>query len=105
MANIRNANTFYVDTVAADTSVSTTGNLVVQNAKVKGVVVTASSANAVIVLKDISTGNIKLDLRVPTSGETKFFEFRNSAVLFPNGISPSTVTNGVATIILDESRG
>jgi len=96
MANVRNTNTYYIDT---------TGSLVIANIKVLGVVVTATSANAILNLQDNTTSDNKLNLRVATSGESKFFDFADSPVLFSTGIKPSTVTNCVATVIIQETRG
>lgn len=96
MANIRNSNTFYID--------GTAQTLDVKNIKVTHISLTATGANAVLVLKDVSTGNLKIDLRVATSGVTTVFPFETNPLVFPNGINPSTVTNAVATLMLQETR-
>jgi hypothetical protein len=101
MANVRSANTFYIDTqysVAAD-------ELAVKNIRVLGVTVTATAASAIIVLADSSTATNKLDLRVATSGDSAHFDFSDSPVVFPNGIRPKTLTNALVTVIVEESRG
>ena len=104
MANVRSGNSFYVDTAASSEASSDASNLSLPNVVVTGVLLTATSASARIVLEDVTTGNIKLDLRVATSGDSKFFDLSRTPINFPNGISPATVTNAVATIIGQESR-
>lgn len=97
MANVRNGNTFYID------STSPVINSV--NIRVKAILLTATAASGRVVLQDVTTNNIKADLRVATSGESRLFEFDKNPIVFPNGINPSTVTNAVATLIVEESRG
>lgn len=100
MANVRSANTWYVDTTYSTIAES----LVVKGIRVLGVVVTATAANGTIVLKDeVTAAPIKLDLRVPTSGETRHFDFSNTPIRFPNGIRP-VLTDAVVTVILEESN-
>lgn len=101
MANVRNANSFYIDTqyaVAAD-------QLAVKGLSVTNILVTATAANGRVVLQDItSTPTNKVDLRVATSGDTQNFEFSSQQLLFPNGIRPSTLTNAVVTVIFQENN-
>jgi hypothetical protein len=100
VANVRNANTFYIDTqrsTAAD-------DLVVKNIKVTDVIVTVSAAGGQVILSDVSTTNVKLSLKVATDEETKHFKFHASPILFPNGISATTLTNAVVTCVIQESR-
>lgn len=94
MANTRSGNIWYVDTAHS----SGTDDLAVGCA-VTAVVLTATSANAIIVLQDRVTSDKKLDLRVATSGSTVVFPFADFPVSFPNGIKVSTLTNAVATLI------
>lgn len=96
MANVRNANTYHID--------GTASTLAVLNIKVSHVIVTATAASAILQLQDVTTGNIKGNFRVATSGETRVFEFADNPIVFPNGINPATVTNCVATLIIQESR-
>lgn len=96
MANVRNSNTYYVDT---------TTTLAVKGLRVSHVTVTATGANAVLVLKDVTTGNAKADLRVAASGASQVFNYSENPIFFPNGIDPATVTNCVATLNLLEVRG
>lgn len=92
MANIRNANTYYID--------GTASNLALKSVKVTHVIISASSATAILVLKDVTSGNIKFDGRVATSGESRTFDLSDNPIVFPNGIDPTTVTNCVATLVI-----
>jgi hypothetical protein len=95
VANTRSANTWYVDTqysAAAD-------DLDVKNLVVTLVVVSATAATGRIVLSDITTSAVKLDLLVATSGATQVFDFSDSPIIFSNGIRVTTLSNAVATVI------
>lgn len=94
MANTRSGNIWYVDTAH-----STSADDLTVGCAVTAVVVTATSANAIIELQDRETGAKKLNLRVATSGSTQVFDFADFPVAFPNGIKVSTLTNAVATLI------
>lgn len=100
VANVRSANTFYIDTQSASSS----DDLVEKGLTVTHVIVTATSASAVLVLQDTTTTITKCDLRVATSGATQVFDFSDNPIIFPNGVKPSTRTNAVATLVL-KSRG
>lgn len=97
MANVRSANTYYIDGTATE--------LAVKNLRVTHVTITPTSANAVLVLKDVTTGTIKVELRAPTSGKSEVFDYFFNPIVFANGIDPDTVTNCVATCHLQETRG
>lgn len=97
MANVLNGNTFFIDTAHS----SAVDDLDRKQVLVTGIVVTATGANGRIVLGDkASNSPPKLDLRVADSGTTQSFIFRDSIVLFPNGIQVITLTNAVATVII-----
>lgn len=96
MANVRSANTFFID--------ATTPTLAIKNIKVLYITVTATAASAILNLRDVSTLDNKINVRVATSGETGRFSFVDSPLVFPNGIDPNTVTNCVATLVVQESR-
>jgi hypothetical protein len=98
MANVRSSNTFYIDTAYS----SSTDELVQKNLKLLSVSVTATSANAVVVLTD--SGTKKLDLRVATSGVTTLFDYSECPILFANSIRPTTLTNAVVTCVFQELR-
>lgn len=96
MANIRNGNTIYVDTIG--TLISDKNILVVE------VLITATAANAIVAICDPDGTSLKLNLRVVASGSTEQFVFL-SPIHFPNGIRCLTLTNAIATIIYTRSRG
>jgi len=94
MANAVNGNTIFVDT--ADTLLNKKG------VRVAYVIVTATSANAVLVLQDNTQSINKIDLRVATSGESKVFDFSETPLYFPGGVKASTVTNTNSTLVIKE---
>ena len=95
MANVRNGNTYYVDS---------TGNLDIKNIKVVCIYLTATAASGRIVLSDSTTGALKADVRVPTANDTKVFDCEHANMVFPNGITITTLTNAVVTLFLEESQ-
>lgn len=101
MANTLNGNTWFVDTAYS----SSTDDLALNNLMVEYIVVTATSANAVVVLADPSNGNKKFDLRVAAAGTSQLFRFESDPVRFPNGIRVQTLTNAVVTIVGTQSKG
>lgn len=101
MANVRSANTFYIDTVHSSSS----DDLVIKNIKLIYLIISATSANAQIVLADATTGDKKVDLRAATSGSSYYVRFDENPVVFANGIKVATLTNAVATAVIEESRG
>ena len=99
MANIRNGNTFYIDTQSSGSS----DNLEVPGLIVLGVIVTSTSSNPRLILQDTATTPAnKIDIKPPTGAETYHLDLSDSPVTFPNGIKPSTVVNVTATVILKE---
>lgn len=90
MANVRQGNTHYVDS---------TGTLDADPVKVLGIIVTATSANAVVVFQGDTGSANRLDLRVATSGATQDFDFSARPISFPKGIKVSTLTNAIVTVI------
>lgn len=107
MANVRNANTIFIDTASdsGNTSVGTTGNFDIPNIKITGIVITSTGANATLVLKDVKTGATKIRVSLATSTESKQFLFEVDPLVFPNGIAPTTLTNAEVTLIVKETRG
>lgn len=100
--NVLNGNTWYVDTA----HVSNSDDLVRKQALVVYIIVTATASNGRIVLGDVGANpDIKLDLRVATSGESRIFSFPEKPINFPNGIRAITVTNAVATVIVSNPGG
>jgi len=105
MANIRNSNTIYIDTVAANVTAATAGNFAISNIKVKYIVISVTSTTPVFELKDVTTGAIKLRLTLQASSNPLLLDFSRNPLVFPNGISPSNVTNVQVTLTVEESRG
>ena len=91
MANVNNGNTRFVDTAA---DITTKASLVYY------VIVTATSANAVVVLSNQGNSEKKADLRVATSGATQTFDFSANPISFPLGIKVTTLTNAVVTLVV-----
>lgn len=98
MANTRSSNTFYIDTQYSGAS----DELAIKNLKVLYVIVTATAASAVLALSD--SGTAKVNLRVATSGETSVFDFSNAPILFATSVRPTTLTNAIATVVIQETR-
>lgn len=92
MANVRNSNTLFIDTANSP--------LAVINTRALYVIVTATAANAVVVLSDNTTAAKKMDLRVAASGTTQVFDFSFNPVQFPTGINATTLTNAVVTVVI-----
>lgn len=105
MANIRSSNSFYIDTAASDADATTAGNLAVQNIRVKHITMTSTASDAILVLRDVTTGTNKLELRIPAANDTLVVDYESVQIVFPNGINPSTVTNARATLLVEETRG
>lgn len=99
MANLRNSNSYYID--------GTLSTLAVKNIKLTHLMVTSTSSTSELIIKDITTGATKLHIRLAGTDDltTRFFDFSANPIVFPNGINPSTVTNCVATCLIQESRG
>ena len=102
MANVRSANTFYIDSQASSSSATVSSNLAVKNIKLVGAVFTATAAGSVT-LSDVTTDNKKLSLALAAAGSVQV-EFLNTAMIFPNGISPTTLTTGSVSCIIEETR-
>lgn len=105
MANTRNANTFFVDTAAADAAPATTGNLALPNLKVLYMLVSIDGANPRLTLRDVSTSAVKFDIDLGTPDSPTYYDFSRKPVVFPNGINPSTVDSCRVTLVIEESRG
>ena len=69
------------------------------------ILLTATSANAVMALTDNTAGTQnKLDLRVASAGDTERFNFVGAEIHVANGLTV-TMTNATATIILKKAGG
>lgn len=99
MANRRNGNSFYIDTQYS----ASTDDLATPNIRVTQIVVSATAANAILVLSDPTTGDNKAEFRVATSGDSSRFPFYDNPLVFPNGIRVLTLTNAHAFCVLDNT--
>lgn len=95
MANVRNGNTYYIDT-----QYSSSEELAVKGLRVTDIIVTTTGTTASVILQDSSTANIKFRADEATSGVTTHFPLK-SPIVFPNGIRPSTLTNCVVTVVFE----
>lgn len=105
MANVRSANTFFIDTAAADAVATTTGNLAVNNIRVSHILITATAGTSELVLRDVTNGNNKIILKRDVDDRSELFDFSEFPLVFPNGINPSTVTDCVATCVIQQQGG
>lgn len=103
MANIRNGNTFYIDTQSS----SDADNLIEKQLLVVYILVTATASNGRIVLADTANGTAqnKVDLRVPVAHTTVQFSFETNPLLFPNGLKPEVLSNAVVTVCIKKAGG
>jgi hypothetical protein len=91
VANLRVSNSYYIDT---------TGTVASKGLRLLYVILSATSANAILTLKDSGVAGTLFDLRVATSGESRVFDFSRNPPAFPNGMEISAITNGHATAII-----
>jgi len=91
MANATVGNSHYVDS---------TGDVTTKATTVYYIVLTATTANSILVLSDILSSVKKIELRAATSGESRIFDFSANPLFFPNGVEATTVTNGNATLVI-----
>lgn len=105
MGNIRNGNTFYIDTQYSAAS----DELLIQGVRVPYVIVSASSSANQVILVDSVTGAKKLNLQNMNSsanlGDSRIFDFKANPLLFPNGIRPLTLSNCIVTCVIIDPRG
>jgi len=97
MANIRNGNTYYIDSTGA----VTTG----PNDKVTAVVLAGTSGNATLSLADNNAGAsypAKLTIVTPNNST---IHIKDIAILFPSGVYVSAISGGVATLIVNQGSG
>lgn len=98
MANVRNGNSYYIDTASV--------NLDVSGVQVIGIILTGSGGAAELALADnISGASYPSKINVQAaSGSTVHIDISDSPLVFPNGIRVVTATNTKATLILRESK-
>lgn len=100
MANVLSGNTWYIDTAHSSANDDLSGSYFVYY-----VVVTATSSSAVLELGDATTNDTKLKIHVASAGTPETFDFSAFPVRFPNGIKVKTLTNAVATLVGNQSKG
>ena len=102
MANVLNGNTWFVDTQYT----SEADDLVRKQLLVVYITVTATAANGRIVVGDSGSNPApKFDLRVAVANTTEIFRFEAKPSLFPNGIRVLTLSNAVATVVIQNPGG
>lgn len=94
MANVRSANTWYVDTASE--------SLDKKNISLMGVVLTGDGGAAELELADnVSGASYPSKLYLTQANNTTFhYDFSDSPIVFPNGIRVVTANNTLATLIL-----
>jgi len=98
MANLRNANTFYIDTAFGSGGTTLAG----KNIQVLGVMLYPTAAGSVCRLDEVTTGAAKIFISSPNQYDARYFDFSNSPIVFPGGILPAVATNcAVVCIIRD----
>ena len=96
----RSGNTFRISGTTLPAKILTSE----KNIRVTRIDLTATSANATLVLSD---GFKKIDLYNATSNTSvsRDYDSGDTAAYFPNGITVSTLVNGVATITVSRKAG
>lgn len=92
MANVRNGNTIYVDA---------TGDLTTTGTRVYYIVVSNTGANSVLTLQDSGADVNKIAVRGNSSHGVDILDFSARPLYFPGGVSVSTLTNCVATLVTE----
>lgn len=97
MANVRRGNTWWIDATGALGSATSNVKTLLYS-----VVITPTSANAILKLQDnSSTAQDLVEFRAATSGDSKTFDFSRKPIVFPNGIKVATVTNCNAAVVVE----
>jgi len=94
MANVRNSNTYFIDTASV--------SLDERGVRVLGIVITGDGAVGELLLADNDSGAsypVKLDLRAPNN-QSVYLDFIECPIFFPNGIRVITATTVLATLII-----
>lgn len=97
MANVRKANSVYVDSTG---QITTTARPV----KLLSVMYTSSSAGDAITFKDTdNSGSVKLTIKEGLATNTNVHDFSNTPIRFPGGIYCSAISaSSFATIVIEE---
>ena len=101
MANVRNGNTYYIDTVSSGASTCIES----KDIQVVGILYHADTANQHFTLNDLSgtgasAGPIKLKVGNTSAHETVFLDLADCPIRFPNGIWISQLDSGNLTLII-----
>lgn len=99
MANVRNGNTYYIDTDGE--------GLEEKNQAVVYIILTATGGAALLELGDnISGATYPIKVAIKAEADTtKHLILNESAMIFPNGIYVKTATNCQATLLLRTPNG
>lgn len=97
MANVRNANTFYVDTQYVNPGDELSGN----NIMVHHIVACGDGGTGSFTLLDYVSGQKKFHAHIPANSTVQF-SFEEVPILFPTGIKPSVITNCILTLVVKE---
>lgn len=100
MANVRKGDTWYIDTVYNSGTSSTWLDVTGKNAVVTDIFVSSTNTAAQLVLSD--SGTTKLDIRIAADDTTQHFSGVN--IRFAGEIRPTTLTNCVATLKIQERQ-
>lgn len=107
MANVRSANTFFIDT---SSSSSTPGSFITErNLKLVGILLTVGTAGSDILnVYDLdsvtrnSSGQLKLELKSDTGNDTRQFRLADAPIVFPNGVWVAVTGAAKATLIFTQ---
>lgn len=109
MANVRNGNTFYVDTASLG---ATAASFVAEkNILVSQIIFTASAAGDSVVISDldpttsVSAGDLKTEVKSTLADDTLHIDLADANMLFPNGIWISSIDAGANLTLVLKSRG
>lgn len=105
MANVRNGNTFFIDT---QYSVST-DELAKKGIRLVYLFVSSSSATNQLTLADSLSAATKINVQninnQGNAGNSVLYDFNNNPMLFPNGIRPTKLQNCNATCVVIDPTG
>lgn len=99
MANVRNANTWYVDTASE--------SLTVSNIRVSSIVLTAGGSTSSLLLgDDVSDASYPNKLSIVAAANTSVqVRLEDTHMVFPNGIRIKTLTSGATATLFITTAG
>jgi hypothetical protein len=106
MANVRNGNTFYIDSSSsAGTAASFLSD---KNIKVTGIIMFSGTATDTVKIYDKSAssdaaGSLKISLMSGTAKDAHQFRFADAPIVFPNGIWVTISGTPEVTLILQNA--